>query len=643
MVLPLASLLSIFLLVVGLVDEGAFRWRRAFLLSSLLWGVLFLLSSEGLSLFSALSKGGVAIFWGLALILALGLGSYTGAHRKGLAKIKSSQLHLRPFEWLVLGALTLILVTLAVVGWMSPPNNTDSLLYHMPRISHWIQNASLKHYPTGYMHQLWAAPFAEMMILNLKLLWGNDQVANVVQWFSLIGSLIGVSAIASLLGVSRRGQWLTAAFAVSIPMAILQSTSTQTDLVTSFWLICLSYFVVLSRTRDLRRVEWLSLGLAIGLGLLTKGTFYLFAFPLLLWLFIPRLRRFGLQRTILQGLGLLSVVVLLNLGHWTRNVISFGNPLGPSSTVSDHTEISLAPLTLLSKVVKQTSLNFATPWPGVNTKFISTLETIHNFIGLDLDDFEFTWAWNNEDLAGSPIHFSLIAFSILTLIFLSGRRKQEFPLFYAIVVLGAFFTFSAIVRFNIFIVRLQLPILLLGAPLVGQVLSDTVFKRSFRLATFGFLLASLPWVLFNSTKPILAMRPDPEPMAIPCITGCTRSSSIFQSSREERLFVNWPELRQPILSASSLIDDNACRNIGLRIDSSDKEYLFWSSLDRTARVETIYTFPELESYKDPSFKPCAILCTICGERTAIHGLDRVGEFDGLSVYLGEEFSEDVDG
>jgi hypothetical protein len=324
MVLPLASLLSIFLLVVGLVDEGAFRWRRAFLLSSLLWGVLFLLSSEGLSLFSALSKGGVAIFWGLALILALGLGSYTGAHRKGLAKIKSSQLHLRPFEWLVLGALTLILVTLAVVGWMSPPNNTDSLLYHMPRISHWIQNANLKHYPTGYMHQLWAAPFAEMMILNLKLLWGNDQVANVVQWFSLIGSLIGVSAIASLLGVSRRGQWLTAAFAVSIPMAILQSTSTQTDLVTSFWLICLSYFVVLSRTRDLRRVEWLSLGLAIGLGLLTKGTFYLFAFPLLLWLFIPRLRRFGLQRTILQGLGLLSVVVLLNLGHWTRNVISFG-------------------------------------------------------------------------------------------------------------------------------------------------------------------------------------------------------------------------------------------------------------------------------------------------------------------------------
>ena len=61
------------------------------------------------------------------------------------------------------------------------------------------------------------------------------------------------------------------------------------------------------------------------------------------------------------------------------------------------------------------------------------------------------------------------------------------------------------------------------------------------------------------------------------------------------------------------------------------------------RIETIYTFPELERFVDPTFKPCAIICTICGDRGEVHGLDRIATFGGISVYGGSDYTREPDG
>ena len=68
--------------------------------------------------------------------------------------------------------------------------------YHMPRVMHWIQNQNVDFYPTSTTRQLYVSPFSEYVILHLQLIVNGDRLANLVQWFSMFGSLIGVSLIA---------------------------------------------------------------------------------------------------------------------------------------------------------------------------------------------------------------------------------------------------------------------------------------------------------------------------------------------------------------------------------------------------------------------------------------------------------------
>ncbi|MFQ5923647.1 MAG: hypothetical protein ACE5M4_12465, partial [Anaerolineales bacterium] len=89
-----------------------------------------------------------------------------------------------------------------------------------------------------------------------------------------------------------------------------------------------------------------------------------------------------------------------------------------------------------------------------------------------------------------------------------------------------------------------------------------------------------------------------------------------------------------------------CERVGLRLDSHDREYMFWWALgapNSGIRIETIYTFPHLEQLGDPDFEPCAIVCAICEGGTRLHGLERVViAEEGLSLFMGDDYSPDPD-
>jgi hypothetical protein len=84
----------------------------------------------------------------------------------------------------------------------------------------------------------------------------------------------------------------------------------------------------------------------------------------------------------------------------------------------------------------------------------------------------------------------------------------------------------------------------------------------------------------------------------------------------------------------------------LRIDSGHLEYLFWWLLQAPQsgiRIESIYYPERLASLADPSFRPCAILCTICGDRQRLHGLPLAAHDPDLSVFIGPRYVADPDG
>src|SRR5207249_6489341 len=207
--------------------------RECFLFIAILGGVSVTIITEILSAFSLITSGWLVVFW---CVVLLGTSSFVitlmKRHRL-IVLFPSLRLPFRSVPFL--SGLGFIVTLTAVTAFLSPPNNYDSMTYHMSRVVHWIQDRNVSFYPTHITRQLYMNPWVEFAIMHLQILSGGDRFANFVQWFSMIGSLIGVSLLAKQFGGDLHTQLLAAVFAGTIPMGILQSSSTQNDCAVSFW------------------------------------------------------------------------------------------------------------------------------------------------------------------------------------------------------------------------------------------------------------------------------------------------------------------------------------------------------------------------------------------------------------------------
>jgi hypothetical protein len=641
-IIPLLFFVALFLYKAGRPvgsELTPHMWRGFFLQTCLVSGGLVTVFSELLSPFDALRSSGLATLWGVALGTILFLGWRSGAFRRAWVWIKQFPWRaINRMEGLILAGLVVFVCLLFAIALKAIPNTTDSLLYHMSRVVHWAQNGSLKHYATQYQHQVMTSIWAETAILNLRLLWGNDQLAGLVQWFSMVGSLIGVSAIAGLLGAGRKEQLLAAVFTACIPMGILQSTSTQNDYVTTFWLVCMVYFMLLGKKQELTPFEWLCLGVATGLGMLTKGTFYIYAFPFLLWFFVPRLAKQGWRRVIREGLLLAAIVVILNAGFWIRNLITYGGPLGAGEWLSNLVEVQTDPRMWVPELTKHVAINFTSTIPKYNDRLIFLVKSVSNIFGVKPKNFgAFTWwNWNHEDLAASPLPMLSVFFTLFALVLVWGRKKSRLTLRYALITLSVFFLISITLKFNSYIMRFHLPFFVLWGAVFGSAAYYIDFKRLTYVAAVLIFIAAGPWLIMNRTRCLFAYVPH---------TNLGRS--VLREQPDKILFANWHPLREPYKAISEAVKITGCTDVGLKIDSSDVEYPFWWLLDAPqsgVRIEAIEVHPQLERYVDPDFKPCALICTICGDRDRVHGLERVGDFgEGLVLYTGSDYEADEDG
>jgi hypothetical protein len=585
-------------------------------------------STEVLGGFHALTACGLIVTWSLGL-LATGIACWRlRAWERVLRWARARTWQASRPEAAILAGLAAIVILAGLVAWVSPPNTTDSHLYHMARVVHWAQNRSLAHYPTTYEHQLWFPPWAETAILTLRLLWGNDQPAGLVQWACYVGSLILAAGIAGQLGAGRRGRILAAVFCASIPMAILQATSTQNDLTTAFWLLCLAYLLLLPAKRASKANRPIELGLALGLGILTKTTFYVYAFPFVVWFLVRTWRSDGWARSLSSG-GVMGLSAgLLNAGYWGRNWVTYASPIGPSELVRSHTALD-STAALAVGWAKHLLTHFATPSEAANGWIETAVRGLTVWLPQGATEFHLTWSWNHEDLAGSPGHLIAIGVVLLLLITLRRRPRQPQLALYAVAGVGGLVLLTTLVAWNPYVVRLHLPFLIVMAPLVGAAVGSWL-RPGWLAALSGLLiLLTLPWLLLNQTRPVVGLRPR------------TAIVSVFQAEKVDILFANWLPLRDDLIAATDAVKATGCTQIGLRIDSHDLEYPFWWLLDAPQseiRLEHVDPYPHLLRYVAPDFRPCAILCMVCDGRGTLHGLDWVATFGPISVFSGGAYS-----
>jgi hypothetical protein len=609
--LPISALLLLWLVLPGKTQYLGGRFLDALLV----WGICIVLFTEGLSLFGLLRPGWTTVLWLLLVLILLVWLARSGQGMRdkilrGLAAVCVEQ------KTLTAGLLTICVITL-LIALIAPPNNWDSLVFHMTRVANWVQNGSVRHYQTYTDRQLYPAPFAEFAILQFQLLTGGDRFANLVQWVSMIGSLTAVCLIAKRLGANRPGQGLAVVYAATIPMGILQSTSTQTDYAVTLWLACFVYFLLTERQTP-QRWNAVKLGLTLGLAILTKVTAYIYALPFLLWYFLSKLRTQP-GKVLSQAAIISAAVIILNVGHYYRNFSWFGSIMSPPYEVDKNSNDRFGADVTLSNIIRNITFHLGTHRQDINNFTRNIAYKLHGLIGIDINDpsttknppYRIGSLSTHEDVAGNPLHFLLGTLSaFLILLHPTIRRKQLLLTYVCMVALG-FLLFCFYIKWSPWRQRLHLPLFVLMATAVGIAISELLSGRYVRLVAYGLLISSLPWLLTNKSRPLIPVAP------------FSKNRSILTTDRVSQYFANRPHLKIQYLQAVEVLNRMPCRTIGFVSGGDDWEYPLFVLLQQTGKRFTV-TYPTVP-LPDPAADQ---ICTVVyvGDGKARQG-ERHGDAD----------------
>jgi hypothetical protein len=608
-----ASLLPLALALLYLLFRQGGSERRPALLGALLvWGLVLTAVTEGLGLFSRLTFSWLLGFWAAFVALLAGL-LVVRRHREAPRPSAT------PMPRLTLVLLALLLGAIGVTAVVAPPNTGDSLYYHMSRVAHWVQNRSVAHYPTHVLAQLHQNPGAEFILLHLQVLSGGDRLANLVQWSFLCFNLVGVSLLAARLGASPTLQLWAAVFAATVPMGILQASSTKNEHVHTFWLLCFLYGLL--RLRE--EVTWratLATGAGLGLALLTKMTAYFYAFPFVLWFAVDLFRsREAFRRRLVPALVISVLALAPSTGHYVRNLQLYGTPTGPGGEVNVYREGDaysyanevFTPAALVSNVLRNAALHLGTPVGRFNVHFTERLVLLaHRLLGFDVNDPRTTWVttsfnaglagvFRNENYAGNPLHFLLgVAMALMLL-----RHRREVPgelWGYTAALAGGFLLFCLALKWQPWNSRLHLPLFLLSAPAVAVGLATRLRPQWTHALACVLLLASFVWALGNETRPLVGR------------------SSIFTRSRLEQYFSD-TQAREDYTGAARHLLERGHTRVGLVFGgdaNSQREYPLWALLAESPappRLENVDVRNVSQRLAPPGFSPEALVCIQCSE------------------------------
>ena len=475
------------------------------------------------------------------------------------------------------GAIAFILATTFAGAMLYPPNTSDSMTYHMARVAHWISNNEISFYPTAITRQNYQMPLAEFAILHLQVLSGSDFYANLVQWTSFVILICLAPLIARELGLSRKQQLISGIVIASLPMAILQASSAQNDLVVSSFIMSFALFMLRLR-KNLSTDNLLFSAVSLGLGLLTKGTAILYCATIGISLAFTTLAAHQWHFQAVAALSLVIVIALLiNAGHFARNYRLYGHPL--STEIEEYRNEEYSAATLASNILRNGALHLGTFSERINAYQYRALQGL---LGWQLNNPKTTWrntffGFNysrHEDTAGNLMHMLIILFTLILLpvAWAHGRYRQTIG--YAVGILLGAVVYCWILKWQPWASRLHTPLFALAAPLVAiAITSDlAIFKISLgHILIVCMICYSLPFALTNSNRSLVSL----------------------DWSRKGRMPLYFNErsyLFSDYNSAMRMLQEADATDVGLYLGGDDWEYPFWVFAGRRGKNAKTMTF-----------------------------------------------------
>jgi hypothetical protein len=535
------------------------------------------LSTELLSLGHWLAFPGIALTWALIL----------GIWVWGLRKVRPSW----NLDWINSGLLLATLGLWIVEGLtaiVSPPNSSDAMAYHMPRVIYWMQQRSVEFFATPYLNQIMLQPLHEYLILHFQMLTSGDRFANCVAWLATGGYIVAASLLAKALGANLRGQAMAAFLAATLPNGILQASGVKNEALLSFLLLSLAYFALESK-------KW-HVAVACGLACLTKGTAFVFAGPLVL-LLLPR----ALPHVALA-------VLLLNGAFFARNIDLSGSPLGFDSAHADgkyrwrNEYFGWQPT--VSNLIRHLSEQLGARSENWNQSVFQVAQTLHTSLGLRSSDPATTWPYtefvaprsaNHETDGNNRWHFALLLGCATVLAWRRDKRSGMLLLSLGIGIV----VFCFYLKWQPFMLRMWLPHYALGMAICGALLGRAHWVLQVALCVFLLDGCRLP-LLKNWVRPLRG----PENM--------------FTQSREDLYYSDmrpW-KIRPQYDEVMKQLRESNCRQIAFDINAFQLEYPIQAlllQLHPETRFVHVNTQNPSRKYEGrmSTVKPCVLVCLAC--------------------------------
>jgi hypothetical protein len=364
------------------------------------------------------------------------------------------------------------------------PNHWDSMTYHLSRAAYWLHDHSAMRFAGGSVRQNGSAPDGEMLQAWTLALTGRDVIAQLVQWVCLLGIGALVMSGARLLRFGLPASIFAAALFMTMPQPIMQSSTTQNDLIVTFFIAAVAFFGVRG-LRDRHGGDLVIASLAGGLAIGTKGSTF-FAAPSLALLLGAALWRYRPPARLVTSACAcgLAAVVALGVFRYAENTIDTGSAFGGLSREEDRT----SPLPI-------NTLRVA--WAFVDTPKLPVPDALENLRPAKVVPFSYGIDTSvQEDTSAFGVTGMLLWLPVMVMAALGPRTSGGRRLL-AVSALAYLFAYAGVSQANPSAGRFLIASVALGAPLLAY-LGSRPWTRA--AALLLALIGLLPSLYFNRQK-----------------------------------------------------------------------------------------------------------------------------------------------
>lgn len=607
--------------------------------------------AELTSLFTAYEIVTVSIAWGL-LLSALVFYTYKTEGRLlprfrcVFGRIEGLSRKERILLIMILGTILFALLKM----FIEPPTVPgDATMYHQPRAFMFYKNKSIHNFPTSFGHMLYFGPLNAILISQMQILcFGWDRLSPLAQFSAYIVTILGVYLLTKLLCKSRTLGFIGAAIACFMPMAHLQASTMQSDLMSAGYCVaavCLmgQLWSDLREQKQISKFKLVLLGLSCGLAVLGKlsaaptliGCALLFAIVLLV----------KYKKRVIQSLLLILLcAVMMTGGFWVRNALDWNGdflPVSYSGSRPDYEAMGVRGTMLLS--AKALATPFSDPAKGAVPPFavfqkltMLIADTAASVLNIDVNtpSTQEYLAYITGSVPPTPDQISYPIHAILLLIMLPAAfifgivKKKWWLVGYAACCLQALLTTSTQYMWCTSYNRYLMPSYLISVPLCSYMLCMLLGTRRVGKTIIVIILASMF-----------------------CINAMT--SAYFPYKDIVDIFVNKHTPDERVLSEHSYnpltlwrqviqdIEDNGYTKLAL--DGASRGDYIWMRPFADARYEIRYINPTYHVGEARDYAPdCIIACVLknsLSQTMSYNGVEYIRKFEPCGALYDIEITD----